>query len=64
MFYNNIFRFFELVPPSRKLLAFEGSQHERTRGTRPHTCIKTAQGNSAIGQIDVKEAARHIDKNR
>jgi hypothetical protein len=38
------------------------SQHERTRGTRPHTCINTAQGNSVLGQIDAKEAARHIAK--
>ena len=28
MFYNNIFRFFELVPHSRKLLAFEGTPLE------------------------------------
>ena len=33
MFYNNIFRFFELVPHSRKLLAFEGTPLEET--TRP-----------------------------
>jgi hypothetical protein len=28
MFYNNIFRFFELVPHSKKLLAFEGTPLE------------------------------------